>query len=181
MIEIFRPMWSPIVRFVSYVTGRPSWMYSKRAFYLAVGLSTSSDIAQGVEGANLWLVTLLLGLTALVAWWVHGPLTQAIEDASRRNDSTELLLSVADEHLHIWRIIFSVNVLFLSPDVIWFLTGGTPDPSGILAFADNFMYGYAVWAVHLNHPGGKSVFAKVKDKVKSLIPEFRPVLAPIPA
>lgn len=172
----------PLIKFVSKVTGRPSWRLAVPAAHIAPAFDVGHSVWEaifGSRGAGL----LLLAIAAIVAWWIIPQVTQAAEDAENAEHSTSGTVnrSIHADNLYVWQIIFPLTCCMNAGSFISAVLTSDIDSLGAALFSGlaDLLYLYAVWGVWFIEPGGKSVFARAKDKIKSMV--RLPDLVPVPA
>jgi hypothetical protein len=173
----------PLIKAVSRLTGRPSWSLAMPA--LKAGLVFDWAYAGWQAPFDSIRTTFVLAaLSFLVYYFYLYPYVKAgVERAEREASSTSGTTTLGDswDELLVWRMLLPIIiVIHLSAGIGGAIAGDLEKAGSLVAAASDLLYIYAIWAVYFVEPGGKSVFARIKEKVESMVPSVGGVLTPSP-
>lgn len=180
-----QPIWDKPVKLFTKITGKPSYTLGVPAIVAGVLAWFVNDIITVVTAVqnseSLFFPILGLMITMLYGPVIINAIRTAARDAEQNQGSETIILSQAEPVLRFVRIFFGILALIDFFGLVLSLVLGTMNILDSLLSVGTILMAFAAWAVYVNEPGGKSVFARSFDWVKQVLENTAGQLAPTPA
>lgn len=180
-LEIF---WGALVRKTSQVTGIPSYRFAVPGTILAAIGWFFQDLTliytRHTNGESITVNTVIFAIGLFVMFFLVKVMKRAAAEAKLASESTTPMLSWVNEQLSMWRIVSSAWAMGrIIHFAVLAVTGNYTFHQNVSAISWTAA-AFSAWAVYVNDRGGKSLFAKTKNKVKTLVLNMSGVLSPAP-